>query len=32
VRVADCGMGLQLVGGSDEFRMRLTSYLANHDA
>ena len=32
VRVADCGMGLQLVGGTDEFRMRLTSYLANHDA
>lgn len=32
VRVADRGMGLQLVGGSDEFRVRLTSYLANHAA
>ena len=32
VRVADRGMGLQLVGGSDEFRVRLTGYLANHAA
>jgi hypothetical protein len=28
VRVADGGMGLQLVGGSDEFRARLMRYLA----
>jgi PilZ domain len=32
VRVADRGMGLQLVGGSDEFRTRLTSYLAKRDS
>ena len=32
VRVADRGMGLQLVGGSDEFRLRLTSYLADFAA